>query len=134
MFARLLVHAAVGHVAPTTFLSFVPTNLTSPKQHEKIRRVLRAHRRALFPMHERDGNVWCVLAFSSPSDGASATVCEIHHWYMHKSTAVQRLAALISKHLDVSSVHCLAYDFHVQLPHILPLFLFVREGFGSVWM
>ena len=93
---------------------------------------MRSHARAVFLLHERDGNVWCALAFTSSSNTSEGKLCEIHHWYKHKTTALQKRATRVSETLDVPDVRLFPYSFHVKLSYILLLLLFVKEGLGSV--
>ena len=45
---------------------------------------------------------------------------------------MEKLATHITKTFDIADVRLLPYNFEVQLPHVLPFFVFVREAFGSV--
>ena len=59
-------------------------------------------------------------------------MCEVHHWYKHKATALHKLATSISKTFDIADVRLLPHSFQEQVSHILPFFIFAREAFGSV--
>ena len=108
-----------SHVSPlrrlrgtsSTFLSYVPANVGSAALTSKVLRVLRSHDRSCFLAFERDGNVWCVLCFTRTTAGGTNPLCEVHHWYKHKTLALHKLATSISKTFDIAEVRLLPYSF-----------------------